>query len=105
MDIFIRIKRLVVARHVVFTEKAETEMVADSLTPELVYESILNAPAIFKILRSRNPRTKTCHLADGVTIKRLRHYKCRACGARLFDDAAIHRIQQERAEHPAMASR
>jgi len=58
MDIFVRIKRLVVARRVVFTEKAETEMDADSLTPELVYESILNAPAIFKVLRSRNPRTK-----------------------------------------------
>ena len=31
-------------------------MVRDSLTPELVYEAILNAPAIFKVLRSRNPR-------------------------------------------------
>jgi len=58
MDPFIRIKRLVVARRVIFTEKAETEMVADALTPELVYESILNAPAIFKVLRSRNPNTK-----------------------------------------------
>jgi hypothetical protein len=42
---------------------------------------------------------ETCHLADGLTIKRLRQYKCRSCAARLFDDAAIHRIQQERAEH------
>jgi hypothetical protein len=58
MDIFIRIKRLVVGRRVLFTEKAETEMAVESLTPELVYESILNAPAIFKVLRSRNPRTK-----------------------------------------------
>ena len=58
MDIFTRIKRLVVARQVVFTEKAETEMVVDALTPELVYESIINAPAIYKTLRSRNPRTK-----------------------------------------------
>jgi hypothetical protein len=58
MDIFIRIKRLIVSRRVVFTEKAETEMAADELTPELVYESILNAPAVFKVLRSRNPKTK-----------------------------------------------
>jgi hypothetical protein len=58
MDIFIRIKRLIVSRRVVFTEKAETEMAADDLTPELVYESILNAPAVFKVLRSRNPKTK-----------------------------------------------
>ena len=58
MEIIIRIKRLVIARRVLFTEKAEIEMVKDSLTPELVYESILNAPAIFKVRRSRNPRTK-----------------------------------------------
>jgi hypothetical protein len=58
MDIFIRIKRLVVSRRVVFTEKAENEMAADGLTPELVYESIINAPAVFKIIRSRNPKTK-----------------------------------------------
>jgi len=57
MDVLVRIKRLVIARRVVFTEKAETEMVVDALTPELVYESILNAPAISKTLRSRNPRT------------------------------------------------
>jgi len=58
MDILVRIKRLVIARNVLFTQKAECEMAADSLTPELVYESILNAPSIFKDLRSRNPRTK-----------------------------------------------
>ncbi|MBL7218477.1 MAG: hypothetical protein ISS69_00035 [Phycisphaerae bacterium] len=58
MDTLVRIKRLVIARNVLFTQKAESEMYTDSLTPELVYESILNAPAIFKALRSRNPRTK-----------------------------------------------
>ena len=56
MDVLVRIKRLVVSRRVLFTEKAEIEMVRDSLTPELVYEAILNAPAIFKVLRARNPR-------------------------------------------------
>ena len=58
MDTLIRIKRLVIARRVLFTQKAESEMAADGLTPELVYESILNAPAVFKVLRSQNPRTK-----------------------------------------------
>lgn len=58
MDVFIRIKRLVIAKRVLFTQKAENEMAADGLTPELVYESILNAPTIFKALRSRNPRTR-----------------------------------------------
>ncbi|HPC93861.1 MAG TPA: hypothetical protein PLU87_02895 [Sedimentisphaerales bacterium] len=59
MDVLVRIKRLVVYRRVLFTEKAEIEMVRDSLTPELVYEAILNAPAIFKVLRSRNPKAGT----------------------------------------------
>ena len=77
MDIFVRIKRLVVARRVVFTEKAETEMVADELTPELVYESILNAPAIFKVLRSRNPHTKqaeSLYVIKGLTFDGLDVY-------------------------------
>ncbi len=33
-------------------------MAVEPLTPELVYESILNAPSTFKVLRSRNPRTR-----------------------------------------------
>ena len=40
---------------------------------------------------------ETCRLADGLIVKRLRHYRCRSCGARFFDDAAMHRIQQQRA--------
>lgn len=71
MDILVRIKRLVIARNVLFTQKAESEMAADSLTPELVYESILNAPSIFKALRSRNPRTKTTerlYVVKGLTF-------------------------------------
>ncbi|MFH1717480.1 MAG: hypothetical protein ABIF19_09040 [Planctomycetota bacterium] len=59
MDILVKIKRLVVSRRVLFTEKAEIEMASDALTPELVYEAILNAPAIFKVLRSRNPKSGT----------------------------------------------
>ena len=58
MDTLVRIKRLVIARNVLFTQKAESEMATEALTPELVYESILNAPTIFKVLRSRNPRTR-----------------------------------------------
>ncbi len=47
---------------------------------------------------------ENCRLADGLTIKRLRHYKCRSCGAKFFDDDAMHRIQQQRAEHPVGAA-
>jgi len=39
---------------------------------------------------------ETCHLEDGVTVKRLGHYKCQACGARFFDDEAMHAIQAAR---------
>ena len=48
---------------------------------------------------------ETCHLADGVTVKRLRHYKCGSCGARFFDDAAMHRIQQDRTASSVPVSR
>ena len=49
MDDLAQIKRLVIAHRVLFTEKAEGEMAADGLTPELVYEAILNAPAMFEV--------------------------------------------------------
>jgi hypothetical protein len=71
MDILVRIKRLVVCRRVLFTEKAELEMVRDDLTAELVYEAILNAPAIFKVLRSRNPKagkSERLYVIKGLTF-------------------------------------
>ena len=46
---------------------------------------------------------ETCRLADGLAVKRLRHYRCRSCGARFFDDAAMHRIQQQRAQSSVAA--
>ena len=77
MDTLVRIKRLVIARNVLFTQKAEGEMAADSLTQELVYESILNAPAIFKVLRSRNPGTRKAerlYVIKGLTFDGLDVY-------------------------------
>lgn len=44
---------------------------------------------------------QTCDLTDGLHIKRLAHYRCSACGARFFDDAAMHMIQAARRE-PAL---
>lgn len=52
-------------------------MAAESLTPELVYESILNAPSIFKALRSRNPRTRKAeelYVIKGLTFEGLDIY-------------------------------
>jgi len=38
-------------------------------------------------------------LQDGLTVKRLRHFKCEACDARFFDDEAMGRIQAEHDKH------
>ncbi len=54
-DVLVRIKRAVIAGRYAFSEKARLEMRADSLTELDVVESILNAVAIYKTLRSRSP--------------------------------------------------
>ncbi|MEW6365466.1 MAG: hypothetical protein AB1714_12640 [Acidobacteriota bacterium] len=38
-----------------------------------------------------------CRLQDGLCVRRLRHFRCRACGSRFFDDEAMQRIQSMRA--------
>ncbi|MEE9293842.1 MAG: hypothetical protein V3W34_02605 [Phycisphaerae bacterium] len=52
MDTLLRIKRLVLRGCVRFTEKARDEMEADGLSAGDVMESIVNAQAIAKTLRS-----------------------------------------------------
>lgn len=54
MDVLVRIKRLVIARRVEFTMKATEERLRDGLSVEDVLESIVNANAIKKALRSRS---------------------------------------------------
>ena len=54
-DVLTRIKRAVLGGHYAFSEKARREMEADALTELDVAESILNAVAIYKRLRSRSP--------------------------------------------------
>lgn len=53
-DILIRIKRAVLAGRYAFSEKARMEMEADCLTELDVAESVLNAVAIYKRLRSQS---------------------------------------------------
>jgi len=55
VDILVRIKRTVLAGRYAFSEKARVEMEADGLTELDVAESIVNAVAIYKRLRSRSP--------------------------------------------------
>ena len=50
--------------------KAEAEMYADGLRHELVFEAIINAPAITKTLRSKNPHSgqrETLYVIKGLT--------------------------------------
>jgi hypothetical protein len=56
VDILVRIKRTVLAGRYAFSEKARIEMEADGITELDVAESIVNAVAIYKRLRSRSPR-------------------------------------------------
>lgn len=53
-DVLVRIKRAVLAGRYAFSEKARLEMEADGLTELDVAESILNAVAVYKTLRSRS---------------------------------------------------
>jgi hypothetical protein len=55
-DVLVRIKRAVLIGNYEFSEKARIEMEADQLTELDVAESILNAVAIHKKIRSKNPR-------------------------------------------------
>jgi len=55
-DVLVRIKRAVLSGYYAFSEKARLEMEADGLTELDIAESILNAVAIYKKIRSRSPR-------------------------------------------------
>ena len=53
-DVLVRIIRAVLAGRYAFSEKARIEMETDRLTESHVAESIINAVAIYKRLRSRS---------------------------------------------------
>ena len=55
-DILVRIKRAILAGRYAFSEKTRIEMESDGLTEFDVAESIINAVAIYKRLRSRSLR-------------------------------------------------
>jgi hypothetical protein len=66
----VAIKRLCQAGQVVFTAKAEAEMIRDGLERQDVIEAILNASSITKRLRSHNPMTgvrETLYVIDSAT--------------------------------------
>jgi hypothetical protein len=58
-DILVRVKRAVLSGNYVFSLKVRMEMREDALTEIDVVESILNAVAIYKTLRSRSSLRKS----------------------------------------------
>ena len=68
-DVLIRIKRAVLAGCYAFSEKARLEMEADGLIELDIAESILNAVAIYKRIRSKSPFRQACQRVS------LRHSK------------------------------
>ena len=76
-DVLVTIKRTVLAGRYAFSEKAREELDADDLTEMDVVESILNAVAIYKTIRSRNPRTgkrEYLHIIQSATLQGLAIY-------------------------------
>ena len=72
MDILIRIKRAVLTGRYAFREKARIEMETDDLTESDVAESIVNAGAIYKRLRStsrsRTRRREYLYVIQGTNL-------------------------------------
>ena len=58
-NVLVRIKRAVLSGNYIFSEKAFLELEADRLTELDIAESILNAVAIYKRVRSRSPHRQS----------------------------------------------
>ena len=90
-DLLRRIKRAVLAGNYAFSEKTLLEMEADVLTELDVAESILNAVAIYKTLRSRSSlrqqRTEYLHVIQSTNLDGLMIYT----KGKLVEDAGIDR--------------
>lgn len=77
-DILRRIKRAVLSGNYAFSEKALLEMEADSLTELDIAESILNAVAVYKTIRSHSPwrpqRVEYLHIIQSTNLDGLMIY-------------------------------
>ena len=77
-DTLVRIKRAILAGHYAFSEKASMELEADGLTELDIVESIVNAVAIYKTIRSTSPyrqRTREyLHIIQSTNLEGLMIY-------------------------------
>jgi hypothetical protein len=72
-DVLVRIKRAILSGRFEFSRKAAEEMDADDLTRLDVAESIMNAVAIYKTIRSTSPHRKgkreTLHIIQSTNLR------------------------------------
>jgi hypothetical protein len=72
MDVLLRIKALALWGRLAFTQKAQDEMYSEGLREPDVVESIVNAPSIFKIVRSRSRwkrlKTERLYVIRGLSL-------------------------------------
>lgn len=77
-DTLIRIKRAILAGRYAFSEKASMELEADGLTELDIVESIANAVAIYKTIRSHSPYRKQAreylHIIQSTNLEGLMIY-------------------------------
>jgi len=77
-DTLVRIKLAVLAGHYAFSEKASLELEADGLTELDIVESIVNAVAIYKTIRSQSPFRKQAreylHIIQSTNLEGLMIY-------------------------------
>jgi hypothetical protein len=76
VEALVRIKQAVLSGRVIFTRKADLERDSDDLTVQEVYESIINAHAIDKTLRSTSPhgRGDKMYVIKGLTFANILVY-------------------------------
>ena len=90
-DLLRRIKRAVLLGNYAFSEKALIEMEADSLTELDVAESIINAVAIYKTIRSRSvwrqQRVEYLHVIQSTNLDGLMIYT----KGKMIEEAGIDR--------------
>jgi hypothetical protein len=91
MSPLLRIKRCCLFGRIVFTDKADTERVESGLSHGDVVEAIVNAPAIYKTLRSRSTakgrRDEKLYVIIGITHE----------GILVYTKGALRRFEGEEA--------
>ena len=97
IDALVRIKRLILAQRVIFTAKAESvAQVRRGVRFASLACSACGRRGLVDVVED-------CELSAGRVVKKLRHIRCKFCGERFFDVAAMTAI--EAASRPSSRKR